>query len=72
MKIALLAALLATPALAAGPAPILIHPGPTLSLPWAEHGCDVNISGPSGQISTYTIERFLAAVIDERRTMNDK
>ncbi len=33
-----------------------------LRLPWAEHGCDVNFSGPSGQISTYVIERFLAAV----------
>jgi acetyl esterase/lipase len=32
-----------------------------LNLPWATHGCDVNFSGPSGQISTYTIERFLAA-----------
>jgi acetyl esterase/lipase len=36
-----------------------------LRLPWAEHGCDVNFSGPSGQISTYAIERFLAAVTDE-------
>jgi hypothetical protein len=36
-----------------------------LRLPWAEHGCDANFSGPSGQISTYTIERFLAAVTDE-------
>ncbi|MEO7913223.1 MAG: alpha/beta hydrolase [Roseiflexaceae bacterium] len=44
-----------------------------LHLPWAEHGCDVNFSGPSGQISTYAIERFLAAVMtnDERRTTND-
>ena len=33
-----------------------------LNLPWATHGCDINFSGPSGQISTYTIERFLAAV----------
>ena len=33
-----------------------------LRLPWAEHACDVNFSGPSGQISTYAIERFLAAV----------
>jgi len=36
-----------------------------LRLPWAEHGCDANFSGPSGQISTYAIERFLAAVTDE-------
>jgi acetyl esterase/lipase len=33
-----------------------------LRLPWAEHGCDANFSGPSGQLSTYAIERFLAAV----------
>ncbi len=33
-----------------------------LRLPWATHGCDVNVSGPCGQISTYVIERFLAAV----------
>ncbi|HEX9372676.1 MAG TPA: alpha/beta hydrolase [Roseiflexaceae bacterium] len=32
-----------------------------LSLPWAHHACDANFSGPSGQISTYAIERFLAA-----------
>jgi acetyl esterase/lipase len=43
-----------------------------LRLPWAEHGCDVNFSGPSGQISTYAIERFVAAVTDERRTTNDE
>jgi dipeptidyl aminopeptidase/acylaminoacyl peptidase len=34
-----------------------------LRLPWATHGCDVNFSGPCGQISTYAIERFLAAVL---------
>lgn len=33
-----------------------------LRLPWATHGCDFNFSGPCGQISTYAIERFLAAV----------
>jgi len=33
-----------------------------LRLPWATHGCDANFSGPCGQLSTYTIERFLAAV----------
>ncbi len=33
-----------------------------LRLPWATHGCDVNVSGPCGQISTYVVERFLAAV----------
>jgi len=34
-----------------------------LRLPWATHGCDANFSGPSGQISTYAIERFLAFVM---------
>ena len=33
-----------------------------LRLPWATHGCDAHFSGPCGQISTYVIERFLAAV----------
>jgi acetyl esterase/lipase len=30
-----------------------------LSLPWATHGCDFNLSGPSGQLSTYAVEAFL-------------
>lgn len=34
-----------------------------LRLPWATHGCDVNFSGPCGQLSTYVVERFLAAVV---------
>jgi acetyl esterase/lipase len=33
-----------------------------LRLPWATHGFDYNFSGPSGQLSTYAVERFLAAV----------
>lgn len=37
-----------------------------LSLPWANHGCDANLAGPSGQLSTYAIERFLAAVCAAR------
>lgn len=36
-----------------------------LSLPNATHGCDYNINGPSGQISTYAIERFIASVISK-------
>ncbi|HEU4325393.1 MAG TPA: alpha/beta hydrolase [Roseiflexaceae bacterium] len=32
-----------------------------LHLPWATHGCDLNFSGPAGQLSTYAIERFLAS-----------
>jgi acetyl esterase/lipase len=33
-----------------------------LQLPWASHGCEANLSGPSGQMSLYVIERFLAKV----------
>jgi acetyl esterase/lipase len=34
-----------------------------LALPWATHGCDANLSGPSGQLSLYAIDRFIASVI---------
>lgn len=34
-----------------------------LRLPWATHGCDYVFNGPCGQLSTYAIERFLAAVM---------
>jgi acetyl esterase/lipase len=30
-----------------------------LLLPWATHGCDYTLHGPSGQLSTYTVEQFL-------------
>ena len=33
-----------------------------LNLPWATHGCDYNLNGPSGQITTFSIERFLNSV----------
>jgi acetyl esterase/lipase len=33
-----------------------------LKLPWATHGFDFNLNGPGGQLSTYTVERFLRAV----------
>ena len=33
------------------------------ALPWANHGCDVNLQGPCGQITTYAVERFLAAIL---------
>ncbi len=33
-----------------------------IELPWATHGCDYVFNGPCGQISTYAIERFVAAV----------
>ena len=28
-------------------------------IPWANHGCDINLSGPSGQLCTLSVERFL-------------
>ena len=34
-----------------------------LQLPWATHGCDYLFSGLCGQITTYAVERFLAAVL---------
>jgi acetyl esterase/lipase len=36
-----------------------------LNLPWATHGCDYNINGPSGQLSTYTVERFINSVTSQ-------
>ncbi len=33
-----------------------------VSLPWATHAFDYNLYGPSGQLTTYSIEWFLAAV----------
>ena len=30
-----------------------------VTLPWGTHGCDYNLCGPTGQISTYAIEVFL-------------
>jgi acetyl esterase/lipase len=33
-----------------------------LTLPWATHGCDYTLAGPSGQLSTYAVEAFLKAV----------
>jgi acetyl esterase/lipase len=34
-----------------------------LYLPWATHGFDYTLNGPGGQISTYTVKRFLEAVV---------
>jgi acetyl esterase/lipase len=36
-----------------------------LTMPWATHACDINFSGPCGQLSTYAIERFLASVTNK-------
>lgn len=33
-----------------------------LSLPWATHGCDYTLNGPSGQLATYAVCRFLEQV----------
>jgi len=35
-------------------------PCATLYLPWANHGCDINLAGPSGQLCTQAVTRFLA------------
>lgn len=34
-----------------------------LSLPWATHGCDYTLNGPSGQLTTYAVEYFANHVI---------
>ena len=34
-----------------------------VTLPWGTHGCDFNLSGPTGQISTFAIEVFLKKII---------
>ena len=34
-----------------------------IELPWSTHGCDYVFNGPCGQLSTYAVERFLAAVL---------
>jgi acetyl esterase/lipase len=33
-----------------------------LTLPWATHGADFNLWGPSGQLSTYAVESFLIRI----------
>jgi acetyl esterase/lipase len=33
-----------------------------LTLPWATHGCDYTLNGPSGQLSVYTIDHFLSFI----------
>jgi acetyl esterase/lipase len=42
------------------------RPHLVLNLPWATHGCDINLTGPGGQLASYAIERFLAAVAGKR------
>ena len=38
------------------------RPALLVRLPWATHACDVHFRGPCGQVTTYAVERFLAAV----------
>ena len=33
-----------------------------VSLPWATHACEYNLRGPAGQLTTFALEWFLAAV----------
>ncbi|MBI5772096.1 MAG: alpha/beta hydrolase [Verrucomicrobia bacterium] len=33
-----------------------------VSLPWATHACEYNLRGPGGQLTTFAVEWFLAAV----------
>ncbi len=40
----------------------LDRPHLLVELPWATHGFDFNAGGPGGQISSYAVEYFLAAV----------
>jgi acetyl esterase/lipase len=37
-------------------------PNLLVSMPWATHGLEFNLSGPSGQLTTYSVRWFLAAV----------
>ena len=48
---------------------LVAHARPHLfiEMPWATHGCDYIFNGPCGQISTYAIERFIAAVTSVAR-----
>jgi hypothetical protein len=38
------------------------YPDLFIQLPWGTHGCDYIFNGPCGQISTFAIERFVAAI----------
>ena len=37
-------------------------PNVLVSMPWATHALEYNLSGPSGQLTAYSVSRFLAAV----------
>jgi acetyl esterase/lipase len=38
-----------------------------LALPWATHGCEYTLNGPSGQLAIYSAERFMYAVTEKGR-----
>lgn len=40
-------------------------PAYLLALPWATHGCDANLAGPSGQLTTFAVDWLLAAAIGQ-------
>lgn len=37
-----------------------------LYLPWATHGFDYTLNGPGGQLSTWTVKRFLEAILNRK------
>ena len=37
-----------------------------LGLPWATHGCEYSLNGPSGQLGVYAMERFMYAVTQNK------
>lgn len=37
-----------------------------LALPWATHGCEYTLNGPSGQLAIYAAERFMFAVTQKQ------
>jgi acetyl esterase/lipase len=41
-------------------------PNMLLGLPWATHGCEYSLNGPSGQLAVYAVERFLAKMTSPR------
>lgn len=38
-----------------------------LELPWATHGCEYTLNGPSGQLAVYAAERFMFAVTQKNK-----
>jgi acetyl esterase/lipase len=39
-----------------------------LGLPWATHGCEYSLNGPSGQLAVYAAERFINTVTQKKPT----